>query len=106
MADLDTVFFDGRLKGSVVVVWAGEQEILEKGCEDGKAPERFLGLCQPLPEDEGKELRCKVWLNADAIFDMPDPRAQMWETVLHELVVSGALLCSFLLFGHCISLED
>ena len=89
MADLDTVFFAGRLKGSVVVVWAGEEEILEKGCEDGKRLEMagFLGLCQPLVESG--ELRCKVWLNADAIFDQPDPREHMWKTVLHELVVSG-----------------
>ena len=90
MADLDTVFFAGRLKGSVVVVWASEDEILEKGCEDGKGLERgsFLGLCQPLLESG--ELRCKVWLDADAIFDQLDPREHMWQTVLHELVVSGA----------------
>ena len=113
MADLDTAFFDGRLKGSVVVVWAGEEEILEKGCEDGKGPEmgRFLGLCQPLLGDEGKELRCKVWLNSDAIFDQPDPREHMWKTVLHELVVSGApvLLCfvpSFCCLCLCNSLEE
>lgn len=100
MADLDTAFFHGRLKGYVVVAWAGEKEILEKGIADRKGPKREIpfGICQPLLEDgEGGEQRCKVWLNADAIFDMPDPKVLMWETLLHELVVSGTLFCSVLL---------
>lgn len=97
MADLDSAFFDGWLKGNVVIVWAGEEDIVKKGCKGGKGPEtgNFLGLCQPLLE--GGEQRCKVWLNADTIFDRPDPRVHMWRTVLHELVVSRALFCSFLL---------
>ena len=87
----------------MVVVWAGEEEIFEKGCEKGTGVERggFLGLCQPLMESG--ELRCKVWLNADAIFDQPDPREQMWKTVLHELVVSGAPVSfCFFLFVVCV----
>lgn len=39
MADVDSAFFDGRLKGNVVVVWAGEKDILKKGCEGWKGPE-------------------------------------------------------------------
>ena len=90
LADLDVAFFDGRLRGNVVAAWATESEILERGCRDGQTPDRaFSGLCQPLePEGNGGERRCKVWLNSDKIFDAPDPRLQMWETLFHELVVS------------------
>lgn len=98
-ADIDVAFFDGRLRGNVVAVWASEEDILEKGCGEGK-PERgcFMGLCQPIaPEENEGEPRCRVWLNSDAIFDAPDPRLQMWQTMLHELVVSRALFGSLLL---------
>lgn len=90
LADLDIAFFDGRLKGNVIVMWATEREILERVC-DGQNPEKgFTGLCQPLRPDENEgEQRCKVWLNSDKIFNAPDPRLQMWETMFHELVVSA-----------------
>ena len=90
LADLDIAFFDGRLKGSVVAVWATETEIVERGNGGLKPAERFMGLCQPLaPEEEQGQQRCKVWLNSDSIFDVPDPRLQMWQTMFHELVVSA-----------------
>lgn len=93
LADLDTAFFDGRLKGSVVAVWATEREIVEKGVKGAKHRSGFTGLCQPLApaENEGRP-RCKIWLNSDSIFDVPDPRLQMWQTMFHELVVSVSSL--------------
>ncbi|KAF6235735.1 hypothetical protein HO173_005930 [Letharia columbiana] len=95
LADLDIAFFDGRLKGNVIVMWATEREILERVC-DGQNPEKgFTGLCQPLQPDENEgEQRCKVWLNSDKIFNAPDPRLQMWETMFHELVHAYALVSS------------
>ena len=89
LADLDIAFFDGRLKGSVVAVWATEREIVEEVLKDIKYRSGFKGLCQPLApmENEGQQ-RCKIWLNSDSIFDVPDPRLQMWQTMFHELVVS------------------
>ncbi|CAF9925202.1 hypothetical protein IMSHALPRED_006409 [Imshaugia aleurites] len=95
-ADIDVAFFDGRLRGNVVAVWASEEDILEKGCGEGK-PERgcFMGLCQPIaPEENEGEPRCRVWLNSDAIFDAPDPRLQMWQTMLHELVHAYTVITS------------
>lgn len=89
LADLDIAFFDGRLRGNVIAVWATEEEILEKECK-GRKPERvFTGLCQTLEpgENEGEQ-RCKVWLISDQIFVAPHPRLQMWETMFHELVAS------------------
>ena len=91
LADLDTAFFKGHLERHVIVAWATETEVVEKG-NGGRKPEHCAtGLCQPLDleKNEGKQ-RCKVWLNSDAIFDMPDPRRVMWETLFHELVVSAS----------------
>ena len=83
-------FLDGRLKGNVIAVWATEKEILEKECDGQKPEQDFIGLCQLLESDENEgEQRCKVRLNFDKIFDGPDPRSQMWETMFHELVVSA-----------------
>ena len=89
LADLDIAFFDGRLKDSVVAVWATEREIVEKVLSGVKYRSGFKGLCQPLaPEENEGQQRCKIWLNSDSIFNVPDPRLQMWQTMFHELVVS------------------
>ena len=89
LADLDIAFFDGRLKGSVVAVWATEREIVEEVVKGVSHRRGFMGLCQPLaPEDNEGQQRCKIWLNSDSIFDVPDPRLQMWQTMFHELVAS------------------
>ena len=88
LADLDIAFFDGRLKGSVVAVWTTERGTVEKGTDGVKHRGGFMGLCEPLaPEESEGRQRCKVWLNSDSIFDVPDPRLQMWQTMFHELVV-------------------
>ncbi len=91
LADLDIAFFNGRLERHVIAAWATETEMVEKGNGGRKPKHCATGLCQLLdPEkNEGKQ-RCKVWLNSDAIFDMPDPRRVMWETLFHELVVSAS----------------
>ena len=89
LADLDIAFFDGRLKGSVVAIWATEREIVDKVLSGVEHRSGFKGLCQPLaPEENEGQQRCKIWLNSDSIFDVPDPRLQMWQTMFHELVVS------------------
>ncbi|KAL9067888.1 MAG: hypothetical protein Q9161_006612 [Pseudevernia consocians] len=88
-------FFDGRLKGNVIAVWATEKEILEKECDGQKPEQDFIGLCQLLESDENEgEQRCKIRLSFDKIFDGPDPRSQMWETMFHELVHAYALISS------------
>lgn len=104
--DIDVAFFDGRLRGNVVVAWGDQRQIEEEGyAEKMEKPEvGFLGLCQPIEDDDGdvddegdrggQQQPCKIWLNLDTIFRAPDPRLVMWETVLHDLVVS----LSFFLF--------
>lgn len=90
LGDLDVAFFDGWLRGNLIAVWATEEKIVEQ-VYDGKKPVgNFAGLCQTLDrrENEGEQ-RCKVWLNSDVIFDVPDPRLKMWEVIFHELVVSS-----------------
>ena len=89
LADLEIAFFDGRLKGSVVAIWATEKEIVERVINGVEHRSGFMGLCQPLaPEEHEGQQWCKIWLNSDSIFDVPDPRLQMWQTMFHELVVS------------------
>ncbi len=91
LADLDIAFFDGRLKRHVIAAWATETELVEKGCGGRKPKQSVTGFCQLLdPEKHEGKQRCKVWLNSDTIFDMPDPPRVMWETMFHELVVSAS----------------
>ncbi len=93
LPDLDVGFLDGRLQGNVVAAWTTGKEILEKECGSRKPDEKAsMDLCQPLKSEKNKGQQwCKVWLNSDRIFEAPDPRLWMWETMFRELVVSQSV---------------
>ncbi|KAL9045516.1 MAG: hypothetical protein Q9214_001449 [Letrouitia sp. 1 TL-2023] len=73
--DLDTVFFQGRLCGNVKVGWVSGKELPSDAI--GTTVYRFNG-------------HSKIKLDADYhIFESWDPWKQMWQTLLHEMVVSN-----------------
>ena len=71
--DLDTVFFNGRLRGHVSIAWRPDSEMTQS---------RYGGTCSL---SEGK---CQIGLNAEGILlDQGSSKAfkQMWSTMLHEM---------------------
>lgn len=76
--DLDIVFFNGTLATRTQISWQTDREI-------GYPP--AFGVTHSLGYG-----RCHIMLNATGIFlRPPNPRAQMWQTMLHEMVVSDTL---------------
>ena len=81
LPDIDFVFFGGHLRGNTVIQWARED------C--------FPLICGSKPSFGVTDLRDKqrsiVYLNADSIiWRMRDSKYQMWQTALHELIVSSS----------------
>ena len=78
-ADLDLVFFGGRLRNNVRVQWVRAND--DSRCT---APRRVWGLAITLPE-RGK---CLIKLNADALLRRThddDPLRSLFGTLLHEM---------------------
>ncbi len=78
LQDIDTVFFNSRLRGNVKVHWCNSNNESIRG----HLPRVPRGLMSP-GERKGQ---CTVFLNADTIFAKQNPCKQMWRTTLHELV--------------------
>lgn len=81
--DLDTVFFDGKLRGMTTILWRRKEWWIEQsGSRDGYrrqlAKTNYLG-----------HQKAAIELNAWGILlDTPDAKMSMWSVVLHEMVVS------------------
>ena len=79
--DLDTVFFNGKLRGHVTIQWQTASWWTEYN--HGQYC-RAYGLTRYLGHQ-----RAAIQLNAFAILlNTPDPKVWMWKAVLHEMVVS------------------
>ena len=81
--DLDLAFFDGRLRGSVAVRWSHTWSVPANlyGCVFKRYGVMWPGV--------GPELGlCLVHLYADQILYAANPCEQMWQTMLHEMIVS------------------
>ena len=78
--DLDLVFFRGVLATRTQIDYMNEEDIFK----DRDPGISILGSCLSLGFG-----RCHIVLNATRIFSSHDPFAQMWNTILHEMVVSG-----------------
>lgn len=78
--DIDTAFFNCSLLGKITMRWGDIETILQRAHdeEDTKA----YGMT--FYEGRG---RCTIYLNADIIFNAPNPCEQMWRTAFHELLV-------------------
>jgi hypothetical protein len=82
--DLDIAFFDGRLRGSMAVCWSHTWSVPANlhACVDKRYGMMWPGL--------GPELgMCLVHLYADQILCTANPCEQMWQTMLHEMIVSS-----------------
>lgn len=79
--DLDLVFFRGVLATRTQISWMTTREIRAKGLTSS-----VFGFTEPLGHG-----RAHIVLNSTIIFlEDPNPFAQMWSTMLHEMVVSIA----------------
>ena len=80
-ADLDLVFFDGRLRGNVCVQWASDEYF-----QKWRVPPGTWGFTvRPQPGEKGQ---CRVYLNAKTILLDPStdiPFKTMFGTLLHEM---------------------
>lgn len=79
--DLDLVFFKGVLAKRTQISWLTQGEI--RGKHGIRHP--ILGFCQTLGFG-----RTHIVLNASLTFKSRNPFAQMWNTMLHEMVVSDS----------------
>ncbi|KAL8939987.1 MAG: hypothetical protein Q9211_002491 [Gyalolechia sp. 1 TL-2023] len=79
--DLDIVFFRGVLATRTQIQYMTEEEVLR----EFRPNVHILGCCAPLGFG-----RCRIVLNSSGNFlNQPNPFAQMWNTILHEMVVSN-----------------
>ncbi|KAL8841446.1 MAG: hypothetical protein Q9170_000909 [Blastenia crenularia] len=77
--DLDIVFFRGVMSTRTQIVYLTQQEIAQEWGRNSK----IFGFCESLGYG-----RCRIVLNATSIFlHSPNPFAEMWLTMLHEMVV-------------------
>ena len=79
MHDIDVAFFNGKLKGKVIVRWTGPNE------EVPGVPTTAAGSTAY----HGDGL-ASIILNSRNILERPDSKMQMWTTLIHEAVVSWA----------------
>ncbi|KAI4212132.1 MAG: hypothetical protein LQ351_005162 [Letrouitia transgressa] len=84
--DLDTIFFAGKLTGNTRVSWAGRREMKRR---HGDPDEMCLGMTEYL----GDGTAWIVLSSYTILVLKPDPFMTMWETLLHEMVVSFPPFC-------------
>ena len=93
--DLDLVFFDSTMKGRVRLLWKGSDEGLTTSL--GNQHYKMLGCTRIMLQHP--VIIVEIVLNAQSLFFgmLPtcDIRAQIWRTLLHEMVVSAFLVLSF-----------
>ena len=77
--DIDTAFFNSRLRGKIVVNWSDAGELRKVGRDMADVWGCTTG---------DTHRRCTVFLNADQLFAAPDIFQRIWQTLFHELVVS------------------
>ena len=84
--DIDTAFFNSRLRGNIVVRWSNTEEIAEVGSLQNK--KEASGECFGLSCPEEDLRQTTVYLNAEMIFSQPTACEEMWQIVFHELMIS------------------
>lgn len=83
--DLNTTLFNGHLRGLIMIRW------VTPGSTDGRMVRRDKDCCKSLGMTYyAGNRRSIIYLNVIAIFRAPDPEKEMWQTMIHELLVSGS----------------
>lgn len=81
--DLDTVFFDGWLRGFATINWHSAQSWVD--LERSRDAYRFELAFTEYLGDQRVAIRLNPWA---ILLDTPDAKVVMWSVVLHEMVVS------------------